>query len=104
MLTRWTTSGNVTPQSSVNAPMLTSCSRVGSVLTPRRLARRRPLARRRQGLVKIGDDVARVFDADRKPDHVFGDAGFDLLDDVELLMRRGRGVDHERLRVADVRE
>ena len=55
-------------------------------------------------MVEIGDDVARVFDADRQSDHVFGDAGFDLLDDVELLMRRRRGVDHERLRVADVRE
>ncbi len=53
---------------------------------------------------EVGLDVPDRLDADRQPDQVRGDAGRELLRDVELLVRRGRGVDRERANVADVGE
>jgi len=55
-------------------------------------------------LVEVRDDVVDVLDPDREADEVVRDAGGELLRRGELLVRRGRRVDHEALRVADVRE
>ena len=55
-------------------------------------------------LVEVRRDVVHVLETHRKTDEVVRDAGGELLRRGELLVRRGRRVDHEALRVADVRQ
>src|SRR3712207_7579068 len=55
-----------------------------------------------QRLVEVGDDVARVLDADRQAHEVGRHAGRDLLLGRELPVRGGGRVDHEAPRVAQV--
>src|SRR5262249_34432001 len=57
-----------------------------------------------EGLFQVADDVGGVFGADREADEVGRDAGRFLLFDRELLVRRGRGVDDQRLAVSHVRQ
>src|SRR5690349_6398611 len=57
-----------------------------------------------QSLVDVPEDVLRVLDADRKPDHVGAHARARKLFVIELAVRGGGWVDHERLCVADIRE
>jgi len=54
------------------------------------------------GLVKIGKNVAEVFNADREADEFGGGSGRALLFDGELLVSGRGGVDHQRLSVADI--
>ena len=53
-------------------------------------------------IVEVGENVANVFDTDRKPYQLGGDAGVALLLDRELRMGGGSGVDDQRFRVANV--
>src|SRR5947209_10189796 len=55
-------------------------------------------------LLEIGDDVAYVLDADRKPDHLGRNAGLALLFGGHLAVRGRSGVTRKRLRVADIDE
>ena len=57
-----------------------------------------------QRLREVGADVVDVLDADRDADHVLRHAGGFLLSLAKLLVRGGRGVDHQRLGVAHVGE
>ena len=58
--------------------------------------------RRAQRLVEIGDDVGRGFQSNREADHVLADSGGGQLCRAHLLMGRARGMDDERLGVADI--
>ena len=62
------------------------------------------LLRSAQRLAKSADDVAGRFQADGKAHHVLADAGRGELLRVHLLVRGARGMDDERLGVADVGE
>ena len=55
-------------------------------------------------LRQVGDQVFDVLDADRDPDHVVADAHGVALLERDLLVGRGRRVDHQGLRVPDVGE
>src|SRR5580700_4291707 len=99
---RWTTSSNATPQSSAMRPTGTSRSSEGSIGLDRRWFARTHGACGGEATLEVGDDIAHVLDAHGQPNHVFGDACFDLLDWRELLMRRGCRVDHQGLRIAHV--
>ena len=55
-----------------------------------------------QGLVEIGLDVLDVFNSDRHTDVLRGDAGLELFLFGELGVGGGRGMDDQRLGVADV--
>lgn len=57
-----------------------------------------------EGLLKVGNDVVNVLGAHADADEVLGDTRVLLLLVGQLLVRRGPGVDRERLRVADVGE
>ncbi len=57
---------------------------------------------RGQPALEIGDDVVDVLEADRKAHIAIGHAGCDLIAGAELGMRRGRGVDGEASRIADI--
>src|SRR5579862_6245113 len=65
---------------------------------------RERLLRRAQPLRQILDDVLRLLAPDREPDHVLSDARHLELLRAHLLVCGGRGVNHQRLGVADVRE
>src|SRR5436305_14266573 len=52
--------------------------------------------------LEIPEDVVDAFQPDRQAHHVGRHAGLLLLLQVELAMRGGRGMDHERLRIPDV--
>src|SRR5271155_466499 len=64
----------------------------------------RSLGRSSQGLVEVVLDVLIVLYADGEADVVLGHPGRLLLLRGKLLVRRGGRMDHEALRVADVRE
>src|SRR5690242_18879671 len=64
---------------------------------------RRPesrLLRGAEGLVQVVDDVVGVLEADGEADRVLADPGRLQRRRIELLVRRARGMDDERLRVA----
>ena len=54
------------------------------------------------GLIEIGEDVADILDADGESDQLGGHAGAGLLLDGKLLVRGGRGMDDQRLGIADI--
>src|SRR5690348_13726722 len=62
------------------------------------------LLRGAQRLAEIVEDVARVFQADRETNQLLADAGGFQRRFVELAMGGAGGMDHQRLRVADIGE
>src|SRR6266511_2322958 len=84
------------------APPALRSGRTGKAAVRRR--RRSLLLRRRERLLEVLLDVVDVLDARRDADPVRRHAGALLLGQGELAVGRRRGVDDERLRVADVGE
>src|SRR5262245_61058093 len=57
-----------------------------------------------QCLIEIPKYIVQRFESDRQPNHLRCHARSSLLVLVQLAMRRGRRMNHERLRIADVRK
>ena len=70
--------------------------------TSKRIAPPSALLRGAQRLFEVGDDVGSRLEADRQPDQVLADPGGGELFGVHLLMGGRSGMDHQRLRVADI--
>ena len=62
----------------------------------------RDVPRRGEPALDVRDDVVDVLQADRKPHIALGHAGRELLCWAELRMRRGRGMNGEASRIADI--
>jgi hypothetical protein len=59
---------------------------------------------RRERLIQIRDEIRRVLQPDRQPHHIRPGAGGDLLLVGQLAVRRRRGMNNQRARVADIGE
>src|ERR1700745_2594447 len=70
----------------------------------RRFQPRMSRARGTESLIDILDDVGDMFDADRKPDGFWLNAGHALLLNRHLAVSSGGGVTCKRLRVTDIDE
>src|SRR5579863_8269819 len=55
-------------------------------------------------LIEIPDQIVDVLESDRQAHHIRGDAGLYHLFFLQLRVRRAGRMDHEALRVADVRQ